>query len=126
PTGLFAYGAYGTEDTDHLTPGGRNIGDDHHWFVKAGLRRKWLPLGHTVLWAEYAEYVDMTSDALIDAGATGSELQRWGIGAVQETDAAAMSVWIKYRNMSADVDGVPGLTDIDDFDTVVAGALINF
>ncbi|WP_334148112.1 porin [Hyphomicrobium sp.] len=126
PTGLFAYGAYGTEATDHLTPGGNPIADDHHWYVKAGIRQKWVPLGHTVLWGEYARYSDMTGDSLIDAGATSSELDRWGLGVVQEIDAAAMSLWLKYRNLSGEVDGVAGLNDIDDFNTVVGGALINF
>lgn len=126
PTGLFLYGAYGAEDTNHLTAGGNPIGDGHHWYVKAGIRQKWVPLGHTVLWAEYARYLDMTGDSLIDAGATGSELDRWGLGIVQEIDAAAMSLWLKYRNLSAEVDSVAGLNDIDDFNTVVGGALISF
>lgn len=126
PSGLFAYGQYGSENTDHRTPGKNDIPDDHEWYVKGGLRRQWLPLGHTVVWAEYAEFNNMTSDSLIDAGATGSELSRWGLGVVQEIEAAAMSVWLKYRNLSGKVDGVSGLSDIDDFNTVVGGALVSF
>ena len=30
---------------------------------------------------------------------TGSEIERWGLGAVQEIDAAAMHVWARWQNM---------------------------
>lgn len=126
PTGLFAYGAYGTEDPKNLTADGNSLPNGHHYYVKAGLRKNWIPLGHTVLWGEYAKYDDMTSDALVDAGATSTKIDRWGVGVLQEIDAAAMSVWIKYRNLSADVEGISELEHIEDFNTVVAGALINF
>ena len=29
-------------------------------------------------------------------------MHQWGLGAVQEIDAAAMSVWLSYRHMDAD------------------------
>ena len=53
----------------------------------------------------------------------GSNLDVWGLGAVQEVDAAAMSVWIKYRNMSYD-DNLE--KTVKDFDYVGLGAIINF
>jgi hypothetical protein len=59
------------------------------------------------------------------AGATSSELERFGLGAVQEIDAAAMSVWIKYREQKADIAGITAI-DLDGFRYVSAGALINF
>lgn len=126
PTGIFVYGAYGKEDPTNLTAAGNSIPDDHHLYAKVGLREAWIPLGHTVMWGEYAQYNNMTSDALIDAGATSTRIDRWGFGVLQEIDAAAMSVWVKYRNLAGTVDGVPELNHIDDYNTVVAGALINF
>ena len=41
--------------SDYLSPG-INAADDHDfWYVKAGLRERWTPLGHTVLYGEYKD-----------------------------------------------------------------------
>lgn len=144
PTGLFVYGAYGHENNDNsvmLAVDGAPIGfapDNNHWYLKAGLRRKWNELGHTVLFGEYAQRDDMYSADLLDAAtlfAAGgnqtadSEMRQWGLGIVQEIDAAAMSMWLVYRNFDAEISG-NGATGVDiDFDTmhvVKFGALINF
>jgi hypothetical protein len=61
----------------------------------------------------------------LDAGATSSELFRWGFGAVQEVDVAAMSLWVKFRQQEVSVAG-GGLGGIEDFRYVSTGALINF
>jgi hypothetical protein len=63
--------------------------------------------------------------AALKAGATASELSRWGLGAVQELDSASMSVWIRYRRQAASITG-GALGGIDDFGYVSTGALINF
>jgi hypothetical protein len=49
----------------------------------------------------------------------------WGLGVVQEIDAAAMSIWLKYRNLDASAHDVPGF-DADHFNEVTFGGLINF
>ncbi len=138
PTGLFVYGAYGHENNDNFAPdavgdgagGDIQQGDNDHWYIKAGLRRKWNALGHTVLYGEYANHDDMTSQFLLDATdadvSASSELRRWGLGIVQEIDAAAMSIWLAYRNMDGEytIDGAK--TDLDELHMVKFGALINF
>ncbi len=56
------------------------------------------------------------------------DMQLWGGGIVQEVDAAAMSVWVKYRHMSLDTTVerlVPGMA-VEDFQYVGVGGLINF
>ncbi len=50
----------------------------------------------------------------------------WGLGVVQEIDAAAMSLWLSYRNIEADNDAAGALRTAIDFQYVKAGALINF
>lgn len=105
PTGVFAYGAYSDLDNDLLNIGGET------WYAKAGLRERWTPLGHTVLYGEY-----LTGDTERD-----TDFDLWGLGAVQEIDAAAMSLWLSYRNIEAR-SGV----DTSDFQYVKGGALINF
>ena len=131
-SGLFIYGAYGKEDNDstysaaNITVGAPS-GDN--WYLKAGLRRKWTPLGHTVLYGEYAERNDMFHPALTDFGVNGSKLTQWGLGIVQEIDAAAMSLWVNYKNYDPSVSG-PGVRgnfdDLDNLQIITAGGLISF
>jgi hypothetical protein len=109
-TGLFGLVNYGDYDN------AANIDSIETWYFKAGIRQRWTPLGHTVLYGEY-EYVDNA----YDAGSDG-EFDLWGVGAVQEIDNAAMSLWIKYRDIEAQ-DG-PGSTG--DFQLFQFGGLINF
>lgn len=122
PTGLFAYGAYGNAQYDIAT------GDSDTYYVKAGLRERWHPLGHTVLYGEY-ENNKASGDAFVQTGANGnaltnsSDFDLWGLGVVQEIDAAAMSLWLSYRNIEYS-DNSGG--SYEDFQYIKAGALINF
>jgi predicted porin len=130
PTGLFAYGAYG-----HVNGvSGNDIRSNDTWYGKGGIRQRWNPLGHTVLYGEY-EHIeqnnvsfvqDLTTDDTIFAGTSDANL--WGLGIVQEIDAAAMSIWVKYRHVDANFDAVGGSPELntDSFQYVGAGALINF
>lgn len=68
-------------------------------------------------------------------GASEDETEVWGVGLVQEVDAAAMSVWVKYRHMSysdnALTDNLRGpggnvAVGYEDFQYVGVGGLINF
>jgi hypothetical protein len=136
PTGLFVYGAYGHEQNKNTTAntagGFLETPDTDHYYIKAGIRQKWSPLGHTVLYGEYANYQDMMSPGLLgplEAAAVvsaSSEVQTWGLGLVQEVDAAAMSLWLTYRNLSGDATIDGATTDFDELHIVKAGALINF
>lgn len=126
-SGLFVHGAYGEEDTgDSLLVNGLNAVDGEHYYGKAGLRRKFSSLGHSVLFGDYARYFDQLAPAALAAGATSSEFTRWGGGIVQEIDSAAMALWVKYRRHEADIEGAPALTDIKDADFVGFGGIVNF
>ena len=131
PTGLFAYGAYGNAEFDVAA------GDSDTYYVKGGLRERWTPLGHTVLYGEY-EYNEASGafvqDTSVGGGApfagvpTDSEFNMWGGGIVQEIDAAAMSVWLSYRHLEYE-DNTPNGgagVEYEDFQYIKAGALINF
>lgn len=125
-TGLFLHVAYGQEDNNgRLTSGGYSEPNSHQWYAKGGMRRQWLALGHTIIYGEYGQYLDQLGPAALAAGATDSQFTRWGIGAVQEIDAASMSLWIKYREHQAEIAGA-GFGKIDDFRYISTGALINF
>ena len=88
-----------------------------HWYVKAGLRERWSSLGHTVAYGFYGQRNDM-----IGAGScgpdniTGSKTRQYGLGVVQEIDAAAMSFWLQWDHEKAEVDCGPagcGTTALD-------------
>jgi predicted porin len=123
-TGLFVYGAYGKEYNSGLISaqeravllGGVARGskaDGDNFYVKAGIRQKWSPLGATVLFGEYGENNDKQSLGLYLSGVNSSNISQWGLGVVQEIDAAAMSLWVVYRNFSADQNCVLGNTNAD-------------
>ncbi|MTD95210.1 porin [Hyphomicrobium sp. xq] len=125
-TGLFLHAAYGEEDNNNKkTLAGFTEPDSNQWYVKGGIRRQWMSLGHTVLYGEAGTYIDQMGPIALSAGATSSEFTRWGVGAVQEIDAASMSIWLKYREHTAEVTGFAP-AGIDDFRYVSTGALINF
>jgi hypothetical protein len=98
------------------------------WYVKGGIKRTWTPLGATVLFGEGGQYQNQFTGALGDvcSGAatgalnsnsnggvcltnpavfmTGSTVNRWGAGVVQEIDAAAMHVWFNWQHLDFDGD----------------------
>ncbi|HEX2843233.1 porin [Hyphomicrobium sp.] len=139
-TGLFLYGAYGHNELDFtdrsVAPGNEFEADQY--YIKAGIRGKWHPLGATVLYGEYNNVQgdggtavsspvgvnDLNTTVSVGAGLS-DELEVWGLGVVQEIDAAAMSLWISYRHLSYDHNNA-AVGQIEDFDYVKAGALINF
>ncbi len=123
-SGLFLHAAYGAEDNNgKQIISGRTEPDSHQWYLKGGMRRQWLALGHSIFYGEYGEYIDQLGPTALNAGATSSEFTRWGLGAMQEIDAASMSLWLKYREHHADV---AAFGSIDDFRYISTGALINF
>jgi hypothetical protein len=136
PTGLWVYGAWGREETEHGSPVfGYDIPDGDVWYVKAGLRERWTPLGHTVLYGFYGENDDKFNpiilDVIDDPGVSvSSEFINWGFGAVQEIDAAAMSLWIHFQQNEGEMTFSEGALsesiDFEDWQSVKAGALINF
>ncbi|MDH4982992.1 porin [Hyphomicrobium sp. D-2] len=123
PTGLFVYGAYGNAQFDLAA------GESETYYVKAGLRERWSALGHTVLYGEY-ENNQADGNAFVSANLNGgnaavrsSDFDLWGLGVVQEIDAAAMSVWVSYRHIEYSDNST---RSYEDFQYVKAGALINF
>ena len=105
-SGLFVSGAYG-KFTGIATSGFLWFDDAKVMHFQAGIEQKWLPLGITTLYGEWAE-LKQASDAA----------HMYGFGAVQKVDAAAMDFYLAYRNY--DVPSTPTVQ------TVVLGAIIKF
>ena len=137
PTGLFVYGAYGR---DYNNIAGMTDGDNY--YLKAGIRQKWTPLGATVLFGEYGNNSNKQGLLNFNAGISGSNVDQWGLGIVQEIDAAAMSLWFVYRDYSGSANctsaaalgcaGAGGLglalgnNSFQDWQVFKAGGLISF
>jgi len=145
PTGLFAYGAYArdyNETTNSLRDNGLTNPEGEMWYVKAGIRQKWNPFGATTLYGEFGQKDDQFTSGMYDAGVNGSELTHYGVGIVQDIDAAAMSMWLAWRGYDADIScdstaaGVVGAcndfnldegnTEFENLNIVKFGALIAF
>jgi hypothetical protein len=161
PSGLFIYGMYQYEEQNAQSAKGvypqQAVNSNDVWYLKGGIKRAWNPLGSTVLYGEYAEYHDMFGGAtgdtcgvggafnLVGGGSaavcgnsatgsafvTGSEIDRWGLGAVQEIDSAAMHVYARWQHLELDVDlsdGAGGSLNqgFNDWDLFQVGGVIFF
>jgi predicted porin len=157
PTGLFASGAYtnfqwGGSNANEVF-GGVAGSDDHRpniplWWFDAGIQKNWTGWGNTTFYGEWGRYDDGTTGLLANVAYPGlgpnantgfaasavvldSSVQWWGAGVVQTIDAAAMDVFLAYRQYQADatISGGPasqipgGLNDIW---FIQAGARIQF
>jgi hypothetical protein len=128
-TGLFVSGTwnqYEYEGTNvheifDLDPT-RNRPDTRLWWVDAGIEKNWTGWGTTTFYGEYGQVNDGVTGLVAAApGTTGglilsglgpvgargvvvdSEMTWWGVGAVQKIDAAAMDVYLAYRQYTADI-----------------------
>ncbi len=74
--------------------------DENFWYVAAGIRKNFFGFGDTVLFGEYSEhndFVERGTSSLVNS----SDVTHWGVGINQYIDAAAMEVFLTYKNYSA-------------------------
>jgi hypothetical protein len=156
PSGLFVYGLYQNDREEGSqfrnfnfntgrVGGSADANDSNTWFVKAGIKRTWSPVGATVIWGEWGQYndmyrglcglptgsvqngnanvceaslvtgVDSNGDAITtDAIVTGSQVNRYGVGIVQEVDSAAMHLFARWQHLDLDLDA-KNFTDSNKF-----------
>jgi hypothetical protein len=148
PTGLFVSGYWGRRTDDNRGKAGSAINaavqaavekDDTGWSITAGVERNFFGLGKTTLYGEYESWeggvvasgkAGIAASAANGFGATviGSSVDVWGLGIVQSIDAAAMDLYIGYRNYSGDVSVLAGETapQFQDFSIINAGGVIKF
>jgi hypothetical protein len=154
PSGLFAQGHYMAAEFSCDAVGATNAGgywgwrnckaDADQWMIQAGITKNWTGLGNTAIYGEYSQSNDWGADKGLGrdyTGAVGSvsifdvtatELTVWGLGIVQNVDAAATELYLGWRHFSADVTGatVNGgaqvALPIEDADFVFGGARVKF
>lgn len=130
----------------------RSPDDAHYWYIKGGWLARLNTLGDTAFYAEFGQFNDFllnSTDAATVTGlninqaaacggagvgclVSGSQADVWGLGVVQYIDAAAMELYLSYRNFDASVDLVdinlaPAQTGpLDDLSIVMAGGKVVF
>lgn len=94
------------------------------WHVQAGIGQNFFGLGRTNVFGEYGRHEGWQGIQGTTTGVKSSDsLRIWGLGIVQNIDAASMEIYLGYRNYNAaQVSGV-GLNSID---VIAAGARIRF
>ena len=162
PTGLFVSGGGGMM-TDHnsgqaslaRTNGfqGQSDGRSSAWWIMGGWEAKLNPLGKTIFWGQYVDFNTglgvnqqgqtnlvqqvAANDTINSLGTAaiirGSSTQSWGLGVSQNVDAAAMTLYAGFHNVSTE--GTLGSTTssalgktnpIDDMQIFYTGATIRF
>jgi hypothetical protein len=129
-TGLFVHFAYGLR-TDEVVEDAGLDGERERFYTQAGIEKNWFGVGATTLFGEY-EKSNMGNYAAAIFNADGTiaatpafadaEATVWGLGVVQKFDAAALDLYLTYRNISAEVNG----DDVEDWSEIYAGAKIAF
>ncbi len=106
-SGLFLTGAWAERS--------RDPGDDKetYWSARGGITQNWFGIGKTVLYAEYHNFENVNEDV--------AEIR--GLGVIQNIDAAAMEVYLAYKQNVVDLASGVATHDLD---IVIAGARIRF
>ncbi len=153
PTGLFATGNYSNLSINAQLPGtgASNVApttlgsrDATRWTIHAGISRNWTGLGNTAFYGEYLKYENfkyaynqytaantfnpatglVTSTFTAGGAAKGDNMSVWGLGMNQAIDAAAMDLYVNYRNYKAsDPSVAAGLNNVS---VITTGARIRF
>ena len=121
--------------------------DTRLYYAQGGISKNWTGLGNTVVYGEWARVDDGINCTGGLSGAaqscqpfggnendiiTSSQATVWGIGIVQNIDAAALELYVSYRRYSADVlspnatNFLQGTEGYSDMDVVMAGGRIRF
>lgn len=100
-SGLFGTLAIQFEEADGAAAG---TGDDTDaYYLKAGIKKKWMAAGDSALYFEYATYNDQFGSGNA-SGITGSEVEFIGLS-YDQYFGSSLILYLKYENLSLDVDG---------------------
>ncbi|HRD78085.1 MAG TPA: porin [Hyphomicrobiaceae bacterium] len=139
-TGLFAtFSAGNREVSGGLPAPGAYVGPDvRYWHLTGGISNNFTGIGRTVLFGEYGEHKGGLAQSAFFASTTthdsvsDSKVTVWGLGITQHVDAAAMELFIAYKNFSLDATGFNAANahlnggGAADFSMVLVGTRINF
>jgi predicted porin len=111
-SGIFVTGIASQRENELIAGGSL---DEFYWGLRAGISKNWFGIGNTIPYAEYNFWDNERFD---------NEATMWGVGIVQNIDAAAMELYLSYKNLS--VDG-PQQGEVNgDANLLITGARIRF
>jgi hypothetical protein len=143
PTGLFGNFAGGHSDVSRdALASSDNPDEGTMWMAQAGIEKRVTPYGSTTLYGEYGQYHDLMfgysgfdgnnpgggfAGGSIAAGSvSGTEVSRWGVGAVQQFDTAALEMYAVFNHFEAEVETTSGEANTDPWYGVVVGSRLKF
>jgi len=141
-SGLFTTFSAGRRELEgSRTPaaGTAYVGPDlEYWHVISGISQNFFGIGRTTLFSEYGEssgglaQSSFIANSAVHDFVSDNTVTYWGLGVTQNIDAAAMEVFVAYKNYSLDATGFQGGFGVlnnggaADFSTVIGGMRINF
>ena len=147
PTGLFVTGIYGIRWDEGraaaLTAGGFandvGAGDLEEltmWHIQAGIEQKWVSLGKTTIFAGYQEreagYAVRDNNGNFNqfggVNITNFEFDMWEVGFNQQIKAAAMDIYLHYKQYDPSTISLANGTNVDgeEWSTLIMGSRIKF
>ena len=151
PTGLYVTGNYGyREDNQRKLVAGLagTKSKDEVYMVQAGIEQGFFPAGKSTMFGEYwqGNFGPAITTATIGAGTfsagralglagvsgiagnvAATDILMWGVGFNQNFSAAALDLYVGYRNYSFDVKDVAGnKASLNDIQVLMTGARIQF
>jgi hypothetical protein len=131
-SGLFLQGSHLRFERANTVAAGAGTDTGTLWHIQGGIAKNWTGLGNTAIYGEYARGEDLqaafSNSTLLNA-ASSNTYDLWGIGLVQNIDAAAMEIYVAFRNHSLSRIGTAGAEQglaVDDIQTVIGGMRIGF
>jgi hypothetical protein len=141
PSGLFGNFAGGRVDISRDALASANNPDQGTmWMAQAGVEKRIMPFGSTTFYGEYGRYQDimlgyssfdgnapgLTGGSIAAASITGTEVSRWGVGAAQQFDTAALEMYAVFNHFEAGVQTTTGDAPTEPWYGVVVGSRMKF
>ena len=122
-SGLFVQGHYAQSEFF-------NGEEAKFWMIQGGITKNWFGLGNTSLYGEFGNAEDFIKSGpagtVVGLPLASSDVDFFGIGVVQQIDAAAMEVFLGWRRFEGDGSDGLGGTISSELDLVHGGARIRF
>jgi hypothetical protein len=141
PTGIYVSGAFASVNTYdpsnlQIAPTKKEF-ESFAWYIQGGITKRFMEVGATTVYGEYANYDDIGAGYRFDAANTyiaSSNVDRFGFGVTQAFDGAALEVYVQYHHYSPEVatatysDGQVRKSEqkLEDWDAVVSGMKLKF
>ena len=141
PSGLFGNFAGGRVDLSRdALASADNPDQGTMWMAQAGVEKRITPFGATTFYGEYGRYQDillgysnfnantpsLTGGSVAAGAISGTGVSRWGVGAAQQFDTAALEMYAVFNHFEAEVQTTTGTAGTEPWYGVVVGSRMKF